>query len=56
MFDRAFFEIPHGSEEDWLFHQFKEKLTHGMLPESELKQFATKVQEIMGVVTTVGSE
>jgi len=56
MFDRAFFEIPHGSEEDWLFHQFKEKLAHGMLPESELKQFATKVQEIMGVVTTVGSE
>jgi Pyruvate/2-oxoacid:ferredoxin oxidoreductase delta subunit len=56
MFDRAFFEIPHGSEEDWLFHQFKEKLAHGMPPESELKQFATKVQEIMGIITTVGSE
>jgi len=57
MFDRGFFEIPHGRKEDWLFHQFKEKLAQGMLPDHDLRQFASKVQEIMGVGTsTVGSE
>ena len=31
-FDRQFFEIPHGRNEEWLFQQFKEKLMNEGLP------------------------
>ena len=45
-FDREFFEFPHGSREDWLFHQFKDKLAqNGPPPAEELSEFAVKVKE-----------
>jgi ferredoxin len=48
MFDRAFFEIPHGRKEEWLFEQFKEKLmAEGIPSEPELKEFAQKVRGIL---------
>ena len=43
-FDREFFEIPHGRQEDWLFEQFKKKLaTEGVPNETELSEFAAQV-------------
>jgi hypothetical protein len=48
MFDRAFFEIPHGRKEEWLFEQFKEKLmAEGVPSEPELVEFAQKVRGIL---------
>jgi ferredoxin len=48
MFDRSFFEIPHGRKEEWLFEQFKEKLmAEGVPSEPELVQFAQKVRGIL---------
>jgi ferredoxin len=48
MFDRAFFEIPHGRKEEWLFEQFKERLmAEGIPSEPELKEFAQKVRGIL---------
>jgi ferredoxin len=48
MFDRAFFEIPHGRKEEWLFDQFKEKLmTEGVPSQDELAEFAEKVKGIL---------
>jgi NAD-dependent dihydropyrimidine dehydrogenase PreA subunit len=47
-FGRDFFEIPHGRNEDWLFHQFKEKLMHeGMPSDEELVGFAKEVKGIL---------
>ena len=47
-FNRAFFEFPHGREEDWLFHQFKEKLnSKGVPDETELTEFATEVKKVL---------
>ena len=43
-----FFEIPHGRNEEWLFHQFKEKLlSEGMPSNEELVAFAQQVQGIL---------
>jgi hypothetical protein len=43
-FDREFFEIPHGRQEDWLFKQFKDKLaSNGSVPTEELSEFAEQV-------------
>ena len=43
-FDREFFEIPHGRQEDWLFEQFKEKLaTEKGLTDEELSEFGAQV-------------
>jgi ferredoxin len=51
-FGRSFFEIPHGRNEDWLFEQFKEKLTKEGIPsQEELVNFAQEVRELI----TVGS-
>jgi hypothetical protein len=48
MFDRAFFEIPHGRKEEWLFDQFKERLmTEGVPSQEELVEFAERVKGIM---------
>jgi ferredoxin len=48
MFDRSFFEIPHGRKEEWLFDQFKEKLMgEGIPSEPELVEFAQKVRGIL---------
>lgn len=51
-FGRSFFEIPHGRNEDWLFEEFKKKLTtEGMPSQEELVSFAQEVKDLM----TVGS-
>jgi ferredoxin len=47
-FGRTFFEIPHGRNEDWLFHQFKEKLlSEGVPSNDELMAFAQQVKGIL---------
>lgn len=47
-FDRQFFEIPHGRNEEWLFQQFKEKLmSEGLPPEEEIVGFAKQVRNIL---------
>ena len=47
-FDRQFFEIPHGRNEDWLFQQFKEKLMNEGLPsEEDAVTFAKQVRSIL---------
>ena len=47
-FDREFFEIPHGREEEWLFEKFKEKLSaEGVPSESELVEFASDVKKVL---------
>ena len=47
-FDRDLFEFPHGREEDWLFQQFKERLSSKGVPaESELVEFATDVKRVL---------
>ncbi len=47
-FDRGFFDIPRGREEDWLFKKFKEKLSSNGVPgESELVEFATDVKRVL---------
>ena len=52
-FNREFFEIPHGRREEWLFEQFKEKLTKEGVPSmEELVGFATNVKEILEVGTS----
>jgi ferredoxin len=51
-FGRSFFEIPHGRNEDWLFEQFKEKLSKEGVPSQEdLLSFAQEVKDLI----TVGS-
>ena len=57
-FDRPFFEIPHGGREDWLFHQFKEKVSkEGVPSEKKLVEFATSLKKIMEEgTTTIGDE
>jgi len=47
-FERNFFEIPHGRNEDWLFQQLKEKLvSEGMPSTEELVGFAQEVRSIL---------
>ncbi len=47
-FDRQFFEIPHGRNEDWLFQQFKEKLmSEGPPSEEDAVTFAKQVRNIL---------
>jgi Pyruvate/2-oxoacid:ferredoxin oxidoreductase delta subunit len=47
-FDRQFFEIPHGRNEEWLFQQFKEKLmSEGLPSEDEIVGFAKEVRSIL---------
>ncbi len=47
-FDRELFDIPSGREEDWLFQQFKERLSSKGVPgESELVEFAADVKRVL---------
>ena len=47
-FDREFFEIPHGREEDWLFEKFKERLKSSGVPsDTELAEFASDVMDVL---------
>ena len=47
-FDRDFFEIPHGREEDWLFEKFKERLKSSGVPsDTELAEFANDVMDVL---------
>jgi NAD-dependent dihydropyrimidine dehydrogenase PreA subunit len=47
-FNRAFFEIPHGRNEEWLFEKFKEKLMHEGIPsQEEMTTFARQVKTIL---------
>ncbi len=47
-FDREFFEIPHGREEDWLFEKFKERLKSSGVPnDTELAEFANDVMDVL---------
>ena len=57
-FDREFFDFPHGKREDWLFHQFKERLNKEGVPgEPQLIEFATQVKKVLDEgSTTIGDE
>ena len=57
-FDREFFEIPHGTKEEWLFERFKKRLmTDGLPPTEELSTFAEEVKSVLDKgVSTEGSE
>ena len=47
-FNREFFEIPHGTRDEWLFEQFKHKMEEGNSPSvDEVSEFTTKLQEII---------
>ena len=53
-FDRQTFDFPHGTREDWLFTQFKERLSQEGVPsEVKLAEFAAEVKEILdeGITT-----
>ena len=55
-FDRELFDIPHGGKDDWLLHQFKEKLEHEGEPTTEeALEFATSLKNIVDA-GTVGSD
>lgn len=47
-FDRAFFDIPHGNKEEWLFEQFKRKVAENeTTPTEDAVQFASELQKIL---------
>ena len=47
-FDRPFFDFPHGRKEEWLFHEFKEKLEKEGVPgEEQVAEFAGKLKKIL---------
>ncbi len=52
-FDRDFFDIPHGRSEDWLFEQFKEKVTEkGGVDSESLAAFGSDLSELLDVEDT----
>ena len=57
-FDRKFFEIPHGTKEDWLFEQFKSRLQKGTATSDfEAMEFVTSVKDVLDKgKTTRGDE
>jgi ferredoxin len=56
-FGRSFFEIPHGRNEDWLFEQFKEKLSkEGVPSQEELVSFAQEVKDLMSIGSGMRSD
>ena len=57
-FDRAFFDIPHGTKEEWLFEEFKARLQSEEKPDqSEIGEFVEKLDEILAIGhTTRGDE
>lgn len=56
-FDRELFDIPHGGKDDWLMHQFKEKLAEngGPTPEDAM-EFATSLKQIVDEGKAVASD
>ena len=47
-FDREFFEMPHGTKDEWLFTQFKQKIEEkGKVSEDEKQEFGEKLGEIL---------
>ena len=46
-FDREFFDIPHGTKEEWLFEQFKRKLNENSDTEEDAIQFASELKSIL---------
>ena len=47
-FDREFFEIPHGTKDEWLFTQFKQKLEEkGKVSEDEKQEFVDQFGDIL---------
>ena len=57
-FDRPFFEFPHGRREDWLFHEFKEKVSkEGVPSEAKLVEFASTLKKVLDEgSSTIGDE
>jgi hypothetical protein len=57
-FQRAFFDFPHGTKEEWLFEEFKEKLQSKTKPTSdEVSDFVNELDELLAVGhTTRGDE
>ena len=57
-FDREFFDIPHGTKEEWLFEEFKAKLQSDKKPDSEeIMDFVSELDEILTIGhTTRGDE
>ena len=57
-FDRPFFDIPHGTKEDYLFEKFKEKLENsGETTTEEVMDFAVDLKKILAEgKTTRGDE
>ena len=57
-FDRVFFDIPHGTKEEWLFEEFKAKLQSEDKPSGdEVMDFVNELDEILAVgQTTRGDE
>jgi hypothetical protein len=56
-FDRPFFEFPHGTKEDWLFEQFKEKLEEGAVATEEIVTFGVELKKVLAAgKTTRGDE
>ncbi len=57
-FDREFFDIPHGTKEEWLFEEFKSKLQSKNKPSNdEVMDFVSELDEILTVGhTTRGDE
>ena len=47
-FDREFFDIPHGTKDEWLFTQFKQKIEEkGKVSEDEKQEFVEKLGDIL---------
>jgi len=56
-FNRQFFDIPHGRQEEWLFEKFKETLEDRMPSTDEIVDFAVELKKIVDVgATTRGDE
>ena len=56
-FSKEFFEIPHGRREDWLFQQFKDRLSEGETPSPEdLQEFTGKVTAALKRIRTTTDE
>jgi ferredoxin len=54
-FSRELFEFPHGGKDDWLLHQFKERLLKNGAPSAEdAMEFASSLKEVVdaGAATT----
>ncbi len=46
-FDREFFDIPHGTKEEWLFEQFKRKLNENSETDEDTVQFVSELKSIL---------